>query len=88
MTTVGYGDFGAYNNFEVFITLIWMFIGVAFYTFVVGSLTTIITENQSQQENLNAKLKALEDFSADAKLDPRIHSQIRNFLSNNFKEMF
>lgn len=47
LTTVGYGDFGAYNNAEIWLTLVWMFVGVAFYTFVVGSLTTVITENQS-----------------------------------------
>lgn len=33
-------------------------------------------------------MRALEEFSADAQLDPHIHSQIRNFLSNNYREMF
>lgn len=43
LTTVGYGDFGAYNGMEIMVTCIWMFIGVAFYSFVVGSLTSVIT---------------------------------------------
>ena len=44
ITTVGYGDFGAYNSYEIMITLMWMFIGVAFYTVVVGSFTVMIEE--------------------------------------------
>ena len=44
LTTVGYGDFGAYNAYEMLVTCIWMFIGVAFYSFVVGSLTSAITD--------------------------------------------
>jgi len=43
LTTVGYGDFGAYNGNEILVTCIWMFVGVAFYSFVVGSLTSAIT---------------------------------------------
>jgi len=63
LTTVGYGDFGAYNTGEIAITCVWMFLGVAFYSFVVGSLTSVITAEGSQQENLIGKLKALEEFA-------------------------
>ena len=47
LTTVGYGDFGAYNGWEICITCTWMFMGVALYTVVVGSLTIMITEDTS-----------------------------------------
>jgi hyperpolarization activated cyclic nucleotide-gated potassium channel 2 len=36
LTTVGYGDFGCYNDWEIAITCVWMFLGVAVYTVVVG----------------------------------------------------
>jgi hypothetical protein len=65
-----------------------MFIGVAFYSFVVGSLTSVITAVQSQQENLFGKLKALEEFAKETNLDPDLHSQIKNFLTNNYLELF
>ena len=73
LTTVGYGDFGAYNVWEILVTCIWMFIGVAFYSFVVGSLTSVITAVQSQQENLVSKLKALEEFATETRLDHDLH---------------
>jgi hypothetical protein len=40
-----------------------MFIGVAFYSVVVGSLTSMLVDDEVQQESLNSKLKALEEFS-------------------------
>jgi len=43
LTTVGYGDFGAFNSWEIILTIIWMAIGVAFYSIVVGTLTSTIT---------------------------------------------
>ena len=47
LTTVGYGDFGAYNGWEIFLTLWWMFLGVSFYTVVVGSLTSMVTTSDA-----------------------------------------
>ena len=73
LTTVGYGDFGAYNSWEIFITIFWMFLGVAFYSFVVGSLTSFITSSSSQAENLINKLRALEEFALETNLDPDLH---------------
>lgn len=88
MTTVGYGDFGAYNTGEIAITCVWMFLGVAFYSFVVGSLTSVITAEGSQQENLIGKLKALEEFAQETNLDIDLHSQVKTFLLNNYNELF
>lgn len=88
LTTVGYGDFGAYNTGEIAITCVWMFLGVAFYSFVVGSLTSVITAEGSQQENLIGKLKALEEFAHETNLDMDLHSQVKTFLLNNYNELF
>jgi len=88
LTTVGYGDFGAYNTLEIYITLVWMFLGVAFYSFVVGSLTTVMTSVHDSQENLQNKLNALEDFSKESQLDDDLHFRVKNFLINNHTELF
>jgi hypothetical protein len=69
LTTVGYGDFGCHNQYEIAITCVWMFIGVAFYSVVVGSLTSMLVDEEVTEESLNAKLKALEEFSVTSGLD-------------------
>ena len=64
LTTVGYGDFGAENPLEMGITVVWMLLGAAFYSVVVGSLTSVIIDSNSVDEELNRKLRALELFAA------------------------
>ena len=88
LTTVGYGDFGCYNGYEILITCIWMFLGVAFYSFVVGSLTSTISSMNSQFENLSGKIKALDEFAIETGLDPVLHNQVKSFLMNNYLELF
>ena len=65
-----------------------MFFGVAFYSFVVGSLTSTISAMHSQYENLFGKIKALEEFAKDTGLDPTLHNQVKSFLMNNYLELF
>lgn len=76
MTTVGYGDFGAYSEWEIIITIIWMAIGVGFYSIVVGTLTSIITDQMLHQETLQSKLKALETFSKENNLDETLSKNL------------
>lgn len=69
ITTVGYGDFGSGNSGELFITTMWMCIGVAFYSFTVGAVTSTIVSQTSSVDDLESKLKALDDFKRQIQLD-------------------
>ena len=60
LTTVGYGDFGAYNAYEILITILWMAFGVIFYSMVVGTLTSVITEEGNDTLSLAGKINAFE----------------------------
>jgi hypothetical protein len=40
--TVGYGDISAYTNIERIISIIWMMVGVAFYSFTIGILASVL----------------------------------------------
>jgi hyperpolarization activated cyclic nucleotide-gated potassium channel 2 len=42
LTTVGYGDIPSRSVYEKVSALIWMLIGVGFYTFTIGNITNII----------------------------------------------
>lgn len=88
LTTVGYGDFGAYNSFEILTTCVWMFIGVLFYTFVVGSMTSIITLQEDNEQMLAARIMALEELAKESGMDPDFKRQIKLFLKINYVNMF
>ena len=40
--TVGYGDIHAQTNPERLISVLWMMIGVGFYSFTIGTLTSVL----------------------------------------------
>lgn len=97
VATVGFGDFGAFTVAELFICIIWMIFGVGFYSFVIGNLTSIIANENANSENLYVirfanifqnKLKALEEFAKKTKLPEELHFKIRQFLENNYNELF
>ena len=65
---MGYGDFGAENSAELLITILWMGLGGAFYAIVVGSLTSVMIEQNSKEDQTFNKLKAIEAFFEDQKM--------------------
>jgi len=52
MTTVGYGDISGHNTLERTVSIFMMLIGVMSFTFITGSLASII----SNYDEANAKL--------------------------------
>lgn len=88
MATVGFGEFGAYTTPELLMSIVWMIYGVAFYSAVIGYLTSMIANDAANSENLFNKLKALEEFANKTNLPDDLHFKIRQFLENNFDDLF
>lgn len=65
----------------------WMFLGVALYSVVVGALTIMVLENTEKTENLMQKLTALEEFKKQSELPDDIYKKIRVFIQENFEEI-
>ncbi len=54
---------------EFILCLFWMAYGVSFYSLLVGSVTSQIAEAQKDTENLDYKLKALDNYRIRSSLD-------------------
>ena len=68
LTTVGYGDIHAYTIYERIAALIWMIIGVGFYSFTIGNLASIFNTIDVKAAHLQQKLNVLAEFSKRTKL--------------------
>jgi len=53
VTTVGYGDFIVSSKTEYILALIWMVVGVNFYSFTIGNVSSIIATMDSKAAVLN-----------------------------------
>lgn len=65
ITTVGFGDHSARINSEISLAGLWMLIGVIFYSYAIGSLSTILSVVNSRESLLNTKLSAIKQFASE-----------------------
>lgn len=50
VTTVGFGDLPARTSIEMGLSLVWMVFGVGFYSYVMGSFSSIIASHDSRSQ--------------------------------------
>lgn len=59
-----------------------MVIGVNFYSFTIGNVSSIIAAMDAKASVLTSKIQTLNDYSAKYNLPPNTHSKIRKFFEN------
>jgi hypothetical protein len=68
LTTVGFGDIHAYTMGEMIICMLWMMFGVGFYSFTVGTLSSMLSSIDAKSSMINGKLGLIELFAKDTRL--------------------
>ena len=59
-----------------------MMIGVNFYSFTIGNVSSIIAAMDSRVAVLNSKLNTLNEYSVKYRLPPDTQEKIKNFFEN------
>jgi len=80
VTTVGYGDIAGKTELEMVLCVVWMFIGVGFYSFTVGSLSSFLTSIDTRESVLSAKMAAIQEFSKETGISPECRLKVRNAI--------
>lgn len=75
--TIGYGDIVPGTNLERVISILWMILGVGFYSFTVGSLSSLLSSIDSRDAALTTKLYAIGEFSEETGLDKKLCYELR-----------
>jgi len=83
VTTVGYGDISGKTELEMILCVIWMFIGVGFYSFTIGSLSSFLTSIDTRESVLSAKMAAIQEFAKETGISPECKLKIRNAIRYN-----
>ena len=60
--TVGYGDISGKTTYERLFSIMWMLIGVAFYAFTIGLITSVLDRIDTKESHLNSKLETIDIF--------------------------
>ena len=80
LTTVGYGDISANTSLERIIAVLWMMFGVCFFSFTIGSLTSMITNIDTKETVLTNKLAIIDEFARESKLDKKLRARLRHAI--------
>jgi hypothetical protein len=61
--TVGFGDVVAVTVPEKIFCIVWIFVGVAFYSYCISTLTNILTKNSLKKSAISAQFSFINDFT-------------------------
>ena len=85
--TVGYGDIVPFTQFELILALLWMVVGVGFYSFTVGSLSSFLTSIDTRESVLSMKLAAVAEFAKETGISQETKGKIREAIKYNSYRM-
>lgn len=88
MFTLGFGDIHAFNSMEHILSIIWMLFGVGFYSFTIGTVSSILTSVETREKMLNNKLQILNTFAKETRLSKSIKEKIKKLLCYNSNKNF
>lgn len=81
--TVGFGDIYSVNDLERILSIFWMLFGVGFYSFTIGTLSSVLADMDSRENKLKFKLSILNDFCKEANLGTVLKEKIKKILVFN-----
>jgi len=85
LATVGYGDITPYTEAERLFAMMWMMVGICFNSFMISSLTTLLSSLNSTNNDLKEKLGAIEQLARETKLKPSLARKLRAAVKLNSK---
>ena len=85
--TVGYGDITPGSQFEVVVAVGWMVVGVGFYSFTVGSLSSFLTSIDTRDSVLSMKMASIQEFSRQTGISQETKGTIREAVKYNAYKM-
>ncbi|CAG9315921.1 unnamed protein product [Blepharisma stoltei] len=80
LSTVGYGDIHPWNDLEVLICMVWMMFGLCFFSFTIGSLSSMLSSLDTREIVLNNKLTIIDEFAKETKLKKVLRLRLRHAL--------
>ena len=62
LTTVGFGDINGRTKTERLYCVLWMLLGICFYSYAIGNMTNLIETMDQSNQALNEKLDVLKEM--------------------------
>jgi hyperpolarization activated cyclic nucleotide-gated potassium channel 1 len=83
--TVGYGDIAAYTKLEMVIAIFSLIAGVGFYSFTIGSMTSVLSEVNTKATVLQSKIAAIMELARETGISNQSKKSIMKSVIYNSK---
>lgn len=80
LTTIGYGDIAPYSLIEKIICLLWILFGVALFSYVIGSITSMLENQINNDKYLAKKLNRVETFTTELNSSQNFRQKVRRSI--------
>jgi hypothetical protein len=80
LTTVGYGDIVPANSIERFYCIFVMLGGVFFYSYTIGTITSVIGQIEKRKSKLQSRILVLQDITKKYNLTKNFYKRIKSDL--------
>ena len=74
--TAGFGDIVPINMLEKLFSLVWIAVGVAFYSYTIGTLSSLLSSINEKKSIISNRFAFLSGFAKEKKLDKKILERI------------
>jgi len=86
LTTVGYGDITPTTEIEIIFTLIVMFLGISMYAYIIGNVSSLISNIDAAQARYREKLDQIQTYMRENKIPPKLQQKIRDYYQYRWIE--
>lgn len=83
LSTIGYGDITPQNDLERILAIFWMIFGVGFFSYTVGSLSSLISQIDSRESQLTQRLYMITEFAAETGINSELRTSLKNAIKYN-----
>lgn len=80
LTSVGYGDIHPYNSSEKIFTCFVVILGIFVYSYMVGSLTNLVSNLDSRKSKLRKKIEILQNVTDEYKVGDTLYKKLANAI--------
>ena len=90
LTTVGYGDYKGFHAYEYLFQMVIEFLGIALFSFLMGSINTLVVSDQKLQDIIDERTEDLDiwlrrlDKSRTKILPKHLYDSIKDFVEKSF----
>jgi hyperpolarization activated cyclic nucleotide-gated potassium channel 1 len=85
--TVGYGDITAYTKLEMVVAILSLIAGVGFYSFTIGSMTSVLSEVNTKETVLHSKIAAIMELARETGISKESKAKIMKTVTYNASVM-